>query len=170
MRTNAKLLALAAVAAGCSGLSAEMARSSYMKDQMAERVFPATCADLWADGLKVLAQSGYQLVGTDRGLAGQDARGFVGSLLAAGHATTRNAKGVWESETDWNSERLRYQMKGYPDGVDGCQVRITAMKEEGGEVGETRKWRDFEMELAVLARVAPKQAAAVEAGSPKEPR
>ncbi len=169
MKTKAALLALAALA-GCSGLKSEMARSSYLKEQMASRVFPATCGALWADGLKVLSQQGYELVGTDRQLAGQPSRGAIASMLAAGHETTRNSQGVWVAETDWTSDRLRYQMKGFPDGVDGCQLRMTAMQESGGEVGETRNWRDFEMELAVLARVAPKEAAAVEAGAPTESR
>jgi len=156
---------LAVAAAGCS-LSKEYARDSYLSKQMADRVFPATCRALWPDALKVVAQQGIQLVGSDRVTTGQEEKGFLGKVFTVGHATTENSKGTLESETEWTPEHIRYQVKGYPDGVDGCRVVVTAMKEEGSEIGDTRKWRDYDMELAILARVAPKEAAKIEQGAP----
>ncbi|HTP51335.1 MAG TPA: hypothetical protein VMK42_11595 [Anaeromyxobacteraceae bacterium] len=167
MKTRPWRTALALCAFGCAGLSAEQARDSYLKEQMADRVFPATCRALWSDALKVIAQQGYEMTGSDRQRTGQDERGFLGNTFSAGHATTENSKGVLEAETDWTKDRRRYRVKGYPEGIDGCQVRITAIQENpSGEIGVGREWRDFDMELAVLARVSPKDAAQVEAGAP----
>ncbi|HVP66970.1 MAG TPA: hypothetical protein VMT17_06880 [Anaeromyxobacteraceae bacterium] len=169
MRGRAGVVAgilVALAGAGCS-LSKEYTRDAYLSKQLADYVFPSSCRAMWPDALKVVAQQGIELVGSDRVTTGQEEKGFLGKVFTVGHATTEKTNGTLESETEWNSDHIRYQVKGFPDGVDGCRLVVTAMQEQTNEVGETRKWRDYEMELAILARVVPKEAARIEQGAPK---
>jgi hypothetical protein len=147
-------------AAGCSSFTAGGARPAAVRDLMRDYRFPVACEALWVDGLKVLASKGFELVGTDRELAGQDKQGAFSNLLNAGHSTTRDDRGVFESETDFDSTRLRYQIRGTPAGPDGCFVVITSIKQERGTMEESR-FRDYDLELLVLSRAAPAEAARI---------
>jgi len=147
-------------AAGCSTLSAGGVRPASIRDSMRDYRFPVACEALWPDALKVMASQGFDLVGSDRELAGQEKQGVITNFLNAGHATTRDDKGVYESETDFDNARERFQIRGTPAGKDGCFVVITGIKQDRALMTETR-FRDYDQELMVLSRVAPAEAARI---------
>jgi len=154
-------------AAGCSTLTAGGARPAYVRDSMREYRFPVACEALWVDALKVVASQGYELVGSDRELAGQDKQGFITNALNAGHATTRDDKGVYETESDFDSARERFQIRGTPAGKDGCMLVITGIKQDRADMTEVR-FRDYDQELLVLSRVSPAEAAKIVEASDKK--
>jgi len=157
-RTLAIIVGLAT--AGCSTLTAGGARPAYVRDSMRDYRFPVACEALWADALKVVASQGYELVGSDRELAGQDKQGFITNALNAGHSTTKDDRGVYEAESDFDSARERFQIRGTPAGKDGCMLVITGIKQDRSNMSESR-FRDYDQELLVLSRVAPAEAARI---------
>ncbi len=146
--------------AGCSHLGIGNSRDAYVRDAMRNYRFPVACETLWADGLKMLAQDGFSLVGADRQVAGQEKQGFVTNFLNAGHATTRDDKGVYEAETDNDNSYLRYALKGTPAGKDGCFVNVIGIKTDKVNDSQSRH-RDYEKELYLLSMVAPAEAARI---------
>ncbi len=143
--------------AGCSHLTAGGAREAHVRDAMRNYRFPVACETLWADGLKMLAQDGFQLVGTDRQIAGQEKQGFITNFLNAGHATTKDDRGVYESETDNNNTYLRFVLKGTPAGKDGCFVNVIGIQSDKVN-GTENRFRDYDKELYLLSVVAPAEA------------
>jgi len=156
--TLAAIIGLAG--AGCATLTAGGARPASVRDSMRDYRFPVACEELWVDALKVVASQDFDLVGTDRELAGQEKQGFITNVLNAGHSTTKDDRGVYESETDFNSVRLRFQIRGTPAGKDGCMLVITGIKQDRTDMSEIR-FRDYDQELLVLSRVAPAEAARI---------
>jgi hypothetical protein len=156
-----KLAVLAGLAAaGCATLTAGGARPAAIRDAMSDYRFPKACEELWVEALRVVASQGFELVGSDRELAGQDKQGFITNVLNAGHSTTRDARGVFESETDWDSARLRFQIRGTPAGKDGCLVNITGITQDRSNMTESRH-RDYDQELLLLSKVDPAAAARI---------
>ena len=147
-------------AAGCSTLIAGGAGPASVRDSMRDYRFPVACEALWVDALRVVASQGFELVGTDRELAGQEKQGVITNALNAGHSTTKDDRGVYETETDFNNARERFQIRGTPAGKDGCMVVITEIKQDRANMSETR-FRDYDQELLVLSRVAPAEAARI---------
>jgi hypothetical protein len=163
--TLAAIVGLAA--AGCSTFTAGGARPAYVRDAMRDYRFPVACEALWVDALKVVASQGFDLVGTDRELAGQEKQGFITNVLNAGHATTKDDKGVYESESDFDNARLRFQIRGTPAGKDGCMLVITGIQQDRANQTESR-FRDYDQELLVLSRVAPAEAARIAEAADKQ--
>jgi hypothetical protein len=155
-------LAVASFAvAGCATLAAGGARNLALQQSLRDYRFPVACEALWADALTVIASQGFELVGSDRELAGQSKQGFISNALNAGHSTTLDDHGVYESATDFNSARLRYEIKGTTAGKDGCLLVITSIQQDRATMQDTRQ-REYEQELTVLSRVAPGEAARIE--------
>jgi hypothetical protein len=156
--TLATIVGLGAV--GCSTLTAGGARPASVRDSMRDYRFPVACEALWADALKVVASQGYELVGSDREMVGHEKQGFITNVLNAGHSTTKDDKGVYESESDFDNARLRFQIRGTPAGKDGCMLVITGIEQDRANQTESR-FRDYDQELLVLSRVAPAEAARI---------
>jgi hypothetical protein len=154
------LSALLLASAGCAGLRAQQARESHVKAAMKAEIFPASCIDLWPQVLRTLAAHEFDLVGNDREVAGQSEQGAVTRFLSRGHQTTRNEAGVLEVGTDANRDLLRMVVRGTPAGSSGCRVTATAYQGDAANNPE-REWRDYDVELDVLARVAPGEAAQI---------
>ena len=154
-------------AAGCSTFSVGSSRAASVRDSMREYRFPVACEALWVDALRVVASQGYELVGTDRELAGQEKQGVITNVLNAGHSTTKDDRGVYETETDWDSARERFQIRGTPAGKDGCMLVITGIKQDRSDMTEVR-FRDYDQELLVLSRVAPAEAARIAEAADKK--
>jgi hypothetical protein len=164
-RARAFLLAAAAAAtAGCAGMKAQQARASYVRDAMRAATFPASCKDLWPQVLRTLAAQGFDLVGNDRAVAGQADQGAVSRFLSRGFQTTMGDGGVLEVGTDANREMLRMEVRGVPAGAEGCRITAKAFQGDAAQNPE-REWRDYDLELAVLARVAPAEADRIERGA-----
>jgi hypothetical protein len=155
------LAAAALAAAGCAGLRAQQARAGAVKNAMDETVFPGSCRDIWPKVLQTLAANGFQLVGRDRELAGQPEQGAVGRFFSRGFQTVQTDDGNLETGTDANPELLRMVAVGKPSGEKGCRVRMNAYQGDAAQNPE-REYRDYDLELAALARVAPDLAVKVE--------
>ncbi len=147
-------------ATGCSKFTAGGAGPAYVRDTMREYRFPKACEVLWVDALKVIAEQGFGLVGSDRELAGQEKQGVITNFLNRGHATTRDDDGVFEAVSDSNSQGLRFVVTGRPAGADGCFVQYFTVQEDRANSTETR-YRDYDQEILLLARVDPAAAARV---------
>jgi hypothetical protein len=93
-------------------------------------------------------------------MVGQEKQGVISNVLNAGHSTTKDDRGVYESETDFDSAKLRFHIRGTPDGKDGCFLNITGIQQDRVNMTETR-FRDYDQELLVLSRVAPAEAAKI---------
>jgi hypothetical protein len=161
---NGKLFAVVAVslvaATGCKSFTAGGAGPAYVRDAMREYRFPKACEALWVDALKVVADQGFGLVGSDRELAGQEKQGVISNFLNRGHATTRDDDGVFESESDANGQGFRYLVKGKPAGPDGCFVQFYGIQDDRANSTENRH-RDYDQELLLLARIDPTAAARI---------
>lgn len=157
IRVTFPALAAALALAGCSHFTAGGAREAHVRDAMRNYRFPMACETLWPEGLKMLSQDGFQLVGTDRQIAGQEKQGFVTNFLNAGHATTKDDHGVYESETDNNNTYLRFVLKGTPAGKDGCFVNVVGVQSDKVN-GTENRYRDYDKELYLLSMVAPAEA------------
>ena len=164
-RTRRFLLSAAALAvAGCAGMRAQQARASYVRDAMQSTTFPGACLDIWPQVLRTLAAQGLELVGQDRAVAGQPEQGAVGRFFSRGFQTTQGEGGVLETGTDSNRDLLRMVVRGTPAGANGCRIMATAFQGDPSQNPE-REWRDYDVELAVLERVAPDQADRIERGA-----
>jgi hypothetical protein len=154
--------AVAAVlaATGCSSLTAGGAGPAHVRDSMREYRFPKACEDLWVDALRVIADQGYGLVGSDRELAGQEKQGVITNFLNRGHATTRDDDGVFEAESDADANFVRFLVRGKPAGTGGCFVQFIYILDDRNTSTEKRH-RDYEMELTLLSKVDPAAAAKI---------
>jgi hypothetical protein len=161
---NGRLWTVAAavllVASGCKSFTAGGAGPAYVRDTMREYRFPKACEVLWVDALKVIAEQGFGLVGSDRELAGQEKQGVITNFLNRGHATTRDDDGVFEAESDANGQGFRYLVKGKPAGPDGCFVQFYGIQDDRANSTELRH-RDYDQELLLLARIDPAAAARI---------
>jgi hypothetical protein len=146
--------------AGCATLTHGGKRQAYVADAMRAYPFPKACEVIWVDALTVIAEQGFQLVGNDRKLVGQEEQGFITSFLNRGHATTRDDDGVFEAETDANRQGLRYLVRGKPGEKNVCFVTYTGIQEDKANSTDTR-YRDFDQELLLLSRVDPAAAARI---------
>lgn len=165
IRTRFLLLCAAAAAAtGCAGMRAQQARASHVREAMESTTFPGACLDIWPEVLRTLAAQGLDLVGRDREIAGQPEQGAVARFFSRGFQTTQGEGGVLETGTDANRELLRMVVRGEPAGEGGCRIKATAYQGDPSQNPE-REWRDYDVELAVLARVAPEQAERIERGA-----
>jgi len=168
MARRSQLVGLTVAALWSAGCSTLAPRRAYLAKELDTYSFPTSCQSLWTEALKILAEHGCQLVGADRVRAGQENRSAFGNFFAYGHASTEDARGVIEAETDF-VKQIRYRVRGVPEGGDHCFVTYTAMQEANAAaaVGLTDDWRDYEMELLLLSRVSPADAARIEGGAPK---
>jgi predicted small secreted protein len=164
LRTLAVVAAMAT--AGCNTLTAGGDRQAYVRDSMRDYRFPRACEALWVDALKVISSQGFDLVGSDRELAGQEKQGVVSNFLNRGHATWRNDDGLFEAESDSDRQGLRFVIRGKPAGPDGCFVTYTAVQEDKANSTETRN-RDYDQELLLLSRIDPGAAAKIYEGADK---
>jgi hypothetical protein len=167
MMSSRTWILAAAVAAlggvGCSGIRASQARDAHMKEQLQAYVFPVSCEELWVDALKVVAYHDFKMVGDDRKLVGQETQGSVGRFMARGHPSTRDDRGVFESESDEDNAQVRYRVRGTPEGEKRCRVEYTGLRRDRMDGSETY-WREYDYELELMVRVAPADASRISLG------
>jgi len=161
--TNRNLWSAAVAAAlamtGCTHLTGG-ASATYVRDTMREYRFPKACEDLWVAALQNLSEQGFGLVGNDRVLVEQEKQGFITNFLNRGHSTTKDEAGMYESETDSNSVRIRYIVKGRPASPEGCYVTYIEIIEDPG-ANTDKRHRDYDQELRLLSKVDPGAAATI---------
>jgi len=122
----------------------------------------------------VLADQGYPLAAADARAAGREPglleqAGSLGKLLSPARETHQEA-GERLLETGW-LDRLRYRLVGAPE-APGCHVAFLAIRQDPHE-RQRDAWeaprRDPQLELELLRRLAPDEAARVEAAARAPP-
>jgi len=157
--------------AGCAGLAAARAAEARLASALDSARCERTLDEAWAEARRLLAERGYPLSGADAqatgrapGFLGQP--GILGRLLSPAREThDEGARRVLE--TGWLQGR-RYRLTGAED-APGCHLTFLAIREDAGQhardVWETPR-RDLQLELELLRRLAPDEAARVEAAAP----
>jgi len=122
----------------------------------------------------VLADRGYPLAAADARAAGREPgileqAGSLGKLLSPARETHEEA-GERLLETGW-LDRQRYRLVGAP-GASGCHVAFLAIRQDPHERPRDA-WeaprRDAQLELELLRRLAPDEAARLEGATPTAP-
>jgi hypothetical protein len=171
IRGRASALWLAAglyVASGaCASNAAARARAEYLRREVGSLSCPRTLDEAWSEARRLLAERGYRLAGADAEAVGESGS-FLVSLFTPAKATRTDARGVRTLETGWRLG-VRYRLSGSAD-APGCHVTFTAIEEDRTEHGRDSAEpprRDLEMELELVRRLAPEDAARIEAGAPR---
>lgn len=153
--------------AGCATLSTADARSRDLREWFEAHPFAKSCDALWPDVLRTAAARGFPLSASDAKLLGEAPGGALGELVSAANRTYRTADGGLTSATDWNRESgTRLRMTASPAGEGACRVRFDVI---GGGVTTADEFSlgpDWDLDLMLLRRVSPDEAARVEAKTP----
>jgi len=164
------LMALAG-ATGCAGLKAAKAAEARLQGQLAGARCEKTLDEAWDEARRLLAERGYPLAGPDAKLVGQETgilekagdKGGVLGLMLTKARQTRDEGGERVLETAWYRHR-RYKLVGSA-GAPGCHVTFLAIREDQYEPNRDT-WeapqRDLLLELELLRRLAPDEAARID--------
>ncbi len=156
-----------ALTTGCAGVQRTEARDAYLARTFQAYHFAFTCDALWRDALRVAMYRGYPLVGADRKLVDEEAQGAFASFLSSGFATRRTPDGGLVTETDWDRQvGLRCRIACTPRGEKASSVVFTIIG--GGAQGATEEaiGPDWSMNVDLLRRLDPAEAARIDAAAP----
>jgi hypothetical protein len=158
-------------APGCAGLEAKRAAEARLQGELAGARCERTLDEAWDEARRLLAERGYPLAGSDAKAAGQQAGlleragekgGFLGKLLTRARET-HDEGGERVLETAWLRDK-RYRLVGSA-AAPGCHVTFLAIREDPHEPNRDT-WeaptRDLRLELELLRRLAPDEAARIE--------
>ena len=150
-------LALLMIAA-CA--TASQKRDARLRRELDAYEFEKPIAEVWPAALELVHERGFALVGRDREAIGQEEQGVIGKLFARGY-DTRVAGGQWVAETDANPQQVRYRIAGTGLGAATCRIQFFAVQgnDYGGPEPESR---DVQLELALVRKLDPGAAAALE--------
>jgi hypothetical protein len=162
-------LGLALLAAGCAAVQARQARTEALTRALDRSSCGVSLDEAWNEALRLLDERGYQLAGKDAEVVGKHTLGYLGFLSKA-RETRPDGHGGQVADTGFLNGQ-RYELLGNA-GAPGCHVTLLAVKEDtsqrGRDSGDAPQ-RDPEAELALLRRLAPDEAARVEAQSAPAP-
>jgi hypothetical protein len=156
---------------GCAGLAASRAAEARLAKALDSARCERTLDEAWAEARRLLAERGYPLSGADAQATGRtpgflERPGILGRLLSPAREThDEGARRVLE--TGWLQSR-RYRLAGAQD-APGCHVAFLAIREDQSEHARDAlepPRRDLQLELELLRRLAPDEAARVEAATP----
>lgn len=155
-------------ASGCASLAASRAGEARLLRELTSARCERSLDEAWAEARRVLADRGYPLAAADARAAGREPgllerAGSLGKLLSPARET-RQEGGERLLETG-RLDRRRYRLVGAPE-APGCHVAFLAVREDPYE-RHRDAWeaprRDPQLELELLHRLAPEEAARVEA-------
>jgi len=157
---------LASVIAACASTRVARARAEYLGRELDRLECGRSLDEAWTEARRMLGDRGYPLAGADAKAVGKSANPLV-AIFTPARATRAGERGSRTLETGW-VRGLRYHLSGSPGG-SGCHVTFTAIAEdltEHGRDSSQRPRRDLELELELVRRLAPEEAARIEAGAP----
>jgi hypothetical protein len=154
--------------AGCASVRVAAARDDYLRQSLGSFVYEMNCQSLWPDVLRLLASKGYQLVGVDRAVTGQQRQSALGNFFSEGFATRETYDGGLTVATGWDQAWVRYRAIGTVVPPGRCSVTFTRDSQpDSNDPGTMVSRSDWDMALELLQRVDPAAAARIEAGMPK---
>lgn len=148
-----------ALSAGCAAFAIH-AREQRLQAELDEVTYALGIEELWPAARALLGERGVALAGEDAAAVGQERAGLL-ELLSRARETEATPDGGRRLETGWDGRRVRYVVVATPAGA-GWRVRYTAIQEhltDRGHDGYARRAPD--LELALLTRIDPAQAAAI---------
>ncbi|HUK66659.1 MAG TPA: hypothetical protein VLV17_07495 [Anaeromyxobacteraceae bacterium] len=175
-------LGLLAATAGCASVRAQHARTVELEKQLKDYRFEKPLDEVWQQARLVLAAAGFRLVGTDAAAVGQENLNAVQRIFSPAHETApgqgengplekigllkpeKDASSRQFLDTEWNQYFERYHLDGMSDG-DGCRIAFIHIKGDFDHYDKAS--RDWEMELDVIRRLDPDEAARIEANLPQ---
>jgi len=155
----------AGVIAACASTKAARARAEYLGRELDGLVCGKSIDHAWSEARRLLADRGYPLAGADAKAVGKRGNALV-AIFAPARATRVSERGSRTLETGW-SHGLRYRLSGSPE-APGCHVTFMAITEDLTEHrrdSSRRPYRDVDLELELVRRLAPEEAARIEAGA-----
>lgn len=141
------LLALGSCAASRS--------EARIREQLDAYSIAKPLAEVWPEALRHASDRGFDLVGKDRAVLGQEEQGTLGKILSAGHDTRTISATQWRAETAANGQRLRYRILGTATGASSCRIQFVAVQAGdplGGSETRAREYRDVELELDFIEK------------------
>ena len=147
------LLPLAVLALSCASVAGAK-RESNLRRELNAYQLPRPLAQVWPDALRVLADRGVPLVGSDRVTVGQPEQSGVGEFLARGFQTRDLGGGRLVAESDSIHGSIRYRVQGTDLGHGTSMVRYVALQVREGAATEEES-RALDLELALVQRVDP---------------
>jgi hypothetical protein len=172
-RTRRRILALATglsllATAGCASVRLAATRDDYLRQSLGSFVYDMNCQSLWPEVIRLLASKGYQLVGVDRAVAGQQRQSALGNFFSEGYATRETYDGGLTVATGWDKAWVRYRAIGTVVPPGRCSVTFTRDSQpDTNDPGTMVSGSDWDMALELLQRVDPAAAGRIEAGVPK---
>jgi hypothetical protein len=142
------------------------ARAGYLGRELGHLNCGRSLDEAWNEARRLLADRGYPLAGADAKAVGKPRNPLV-AIFTPARSTRAGERGSWTLETGWLRSR-RYRLSGSPE-APGCHVTFTAIAEdltEHGRDSSQEPHRDLELELELVRRLAPEEAARIEAGAP----
>lgn len=152
------VVALTASLAGCTASK----QYAQVREQLDAYTIARPIAEVWPEALRFVSARGFDLVGADQKVLGDEPGNAWGSIFTKGHETYVSGK-RWESETAMNHEYQRYRIVGIDRG-SGCRIEYYPIASDDptrnlnqGDVVT----RDVELELAFVSTVDPEGAAKI---------
>jgi hypothetical protein len=155
------------VLGGCVGLGGDRVLVQGLEHEVAGASCDKTLDEAWDEARRLLDERGYELAGADARAVGK-APG-VGSYVGPFGSLFTPAKQTKEEganrvlETGWRGGQ-RYRLEGAPEAT-GCHVAFLTVAEDPGQRGRDA-WqaprRDASLELELLRRLAPEEAARID--------
>jgi hypothetical protein len=154
------VMCFALLAAGCASLGAQRAREKRLKPHLTAFRFVQPVDDVWQEGRRLLAERGYPLAPPDALAVGQKPMGWVERITSPARATSEQGASQRSLDTGWTTARARYHMEGRRD-AGGWRVTFTRLTEDFSDRQPTST-ADLELELALVRRLDPAEAARIE--------
>jgi len=179
MRRLAALAAgvvLVLASSGCA--TAAKVRKERLQRDLEDFSFPQPLDDVWQEARRLLAERDYPLARKDAEAVGQKPMNWTESFLSPARETGPATEGgllqrlgavkarpvssaAQALDTGWNRYAERYHLEGWSQ-AGGSRVRFTRLKQDRTD-RQSEEVRDLELELALVHRLDPADAARIEA-------
>jgi len=150
---RALILAAVALCSGCAVVG-HFQRDARMRSELDAHQFARPLDEVWPEARRLVAESGYDLVGSDREALGIPPQGALQRMLSKGYETRSLGNGKRALQTDQDMKMRRYRVEG--TAIDAGHARVVFWLVQGSDQNpEESETRDTAMELALIERVEP---------------
>jgi hypothetical protein len=155
---------------GCSGPGGQV----RLREQLDAYSIPKPLAEVWPDALRFVSARGFELVGKDRRVLGQEEQSVFSKIFTAGHETQAVSGRQWKAETASNRQRQRYRVLGTQTGPERCRIEFYSLQagdplRDGEMGGPAREFRDLQLEVEFVETYDAEQARRIAAAAQRAP-
>jgi hypothetical protein len=158
--STASLIAVTLLSVGCSSIMAQARRDSRLREGLDEHRFRLPLSKVWPVAMRVVVDAHFELVGQDRTVVGEPEQNLWKQVTGGGFQTRRSGEHGLVLESREDASRLRIRVEGVDGGDGTCRVTFTAIQETSETSGQERS-RDLDLELELVRRLEPDEAARV---------